>query len=72
MRRAAPLVLLGAVLLSAGCSNSAAPTQAPPITGKAPDWKTMSKQEKLALIEKQPMPEAERIKMRQRIEQGLE
>ena len=32
----------------------------------------MSKEEKLALIEKQPMPEPERVKMRDRINRGLE
>ncbi len=72
MRRAAPLLVLGAAFFVVGCSGSAAPTEAPPITGKAPDWKAMSKAEKLALIEKTPMPEPEKVKMRQRIEQGLE
>jgi hypothetical protein len=62
---------LGAAIVLGGCGN-AAPSKAPPITGKVPDWKSMSKEDKIALIEKQPMPEAEKVKMRQRIEQGLE
>lgn len=50
------VALVGAALV--GCSDSAAPTKAPEITGTPPkEWKDMTKQEKIDTINKQPMPE---------------
>jgi hypothetical protein len=60
------------VAVAVGCSDSAAPTKAPPITGKTKDWKTMSKEEKIALIKTQPMPESARQSQIDRINQGLD
>jgi hypothetical protein len=54
------LLILGGVIGTAmvleGCGE-AAPTKAPPITGKArKKWKDMSSDEKIAVLEKSPAP----------------
>ncbi len=56
MKTTFSMAIVCALICAAGCSGSAAPTQAPPITGKVKAWTDMSKSEKIALIEKQPIP----------------
>ena len=49
-------VIAGAAMVLEGC-GSAAPTSAPPITGKPrKKWKDMSSGEKIAVLEKSPAP----------------
>lgn len=55
--------------LLGGCGD-AAPTKAPPITGKIKEWKDMAKEEKLETVKTSPMPEEARAKMRADIEAG--
>jgi len=66
------VALIGAfvILPLTGCSQTDAPTVAPPITGKVKDWKTMTKAEKIELIKKQPMPEDARQNELKKIEAG--
>jgi hypothetical protein len=71
MKKAVPFVLSLFAVLVIGCGD-AAPTKAPPVTGKVPDWKAMSKEEKIEVINKQPMPDAARTEAIRRIEQGID
>ncbi len=60
-----------AALLLVGCGQEVS-TTAPPITGKVKVWKTMTKEEKIALIKAQPMPDDARQNELKKIEAGLD
>jgi hypothetical protein len=54
-----------------GCGDEVS-TKAPPITAKPKkEWKAMTKQEKIDLINRQPMPEEAKQKELAKINQGL-
>jgi hypothetical protein len=55
-----------------GCGSETS-TAAPKVEGKArPDWKNMSKEEKIKLIQGQPIPEQAKADAIKRIEQGID
>ena len=54
-----------------GCGESAA-TERPPVTGKVPDWKNMTKEQKIANINGQHIPDAAKRSAIDRINQGLD
>ena len=64
------LFAIGVAVPLTGCGDAAS-TKAPPITAPPrKEWKTMTKQEKIDLINKQPMPDEAKKAELAKIESG--
>ncbi|MGV3615552.1 MAG: hypothetical protein ACO1SV_09485 [Fimbriimonas sp.] len=70
MRKLQYLIAIAALAIAAGCSDSPS-TAAPNVQGKPrPDWKTMSKEEKIEMINKMPIPDDAKRKQIEDIQAG--